>query len=649
MACALWTLAGVAHPSSGTYSLGIGVADFADLYSGQTGNAPKYPSAFGATRAGMVWRALESNADQTVTLGFRVKALSGAAHDWDDAMTMCLVGARIQGGTYTSATNSYTDVTGGYCFGFLRTQPLGASWYIFRIDGAGSVTPLYSRVFTGTDIVLSGELNTYESNELELTVEDVAGDVQLTGKLRTPSGGLVTIGTYTDTSGSKITTAGRSGFWIDGKRSVTGGVVVSQATFFQIVDGGSLYLRDEWQRAWRSGALAETDTVAGIVWDGFSLMQGWIGDWYGPTTYRRLMYRSTVGGLTDRVNFDPSTDPVGSGTGAGGFLASNRRSTDKRSQNRSVQARFSTLQQDGTAGTTDPNPSRAVGVFVRFGASAAPSSTLEPTQAYLFALFRDDALAATYAKLYRWSNGALTTLAEKVPFTVSADTNYTIRLDAYNQRDAGGNNTGAVVLRGFVDGVQVVLESPATGISVDASGTVTDGTAQRIVEGSVEGVYVFLPSGDKTIFLDTWAEGSLTNPSSGNPQDMASIAVPNEVASDTSETLTIPVDWPIQELHYQPVNEARFESGHVRVSPRFTDERRVWEVAAAALTDDDRDDLRAFWETHSGVEKTFSWVPPGQTASVKVGIVEPESALEETLRDVGVTSFRFQLEQRIDG
>lgn len=641
--CALALTVSVNHPTAGTYSLPVAAADFNDLYS-QTGNVPKYPTPYNVTRSTALWRALESNADQTVTLGFHSKALSGSGHDWADAQTMILVAARVQGGTYTAATNQITDVTGGYVFGFLRTLVLGGTWYLLRIDGASTFTVLEEVTFDDATIALP-EMNAFESNEIALTLEDNAGDVDLTATLRTPAG-TVTIFTHTDSSGSKITTAGRCGFTIDGKRSVTGGIVATQATFFQITDAGTLHLRDEWIRAYRRGGTAASDVIGAVTWQGFSVMQAFVGDWHGITAYQRLIYRSKVAGQTDRLNFDPVAAPVGTGTGAGGFLASHRRSTDRRSQNRSLLVRFSTLQQDGTAGTTDPSPFRQAGVFVRMGSTLAPSDTFEPTSAYLFFLRRDDAGGTGGAFLLRWFHGTLTTLASNAGFTVNTNTDYTVRLDAYNLLDAGGNNTGAVQIRCFVNGSQVVLTAISSAVTADSLGTVHDGSSQRITEGGLEGMYVFLPDGDRTIFVDSWSEGALTNASTGNPQDMASIAVPGELDDESGQTLEIPVDWPIEELRYQPVHEKRMESGHVRVHPRFTDERRVWEVAASALTDDERDDLRDFWAAHQGVQLPFSWVPPGQTTAAKVAIVEPEASLEDVLRDVGVSAFRFQLEER---
>lgn len=644
MRCRPWSAGfNIAHPTSGNYNLAIQQSDLSDLYSA-TGPVAKQATPI-SDPSGYLWRPLETSNHVLVSLGFQTKPLLGSGFDYTRAHTIALVLARVAGGTYTSGSNSIADVTQAYAFGLLNATTLEASWYILRITSAGAATVLASRVFTGGGL-LTSELDAMAAGEIQLDCETVAGDVVLTGRVRTRAGAWTDVLTVTDSSGSKITAAGRCGFVLNGKRSITGGTIAVQSTYFEVQDTGAVSVRDEWERAWRKAAASTNDTVGIITWTGYSQCQAFGGDFHGPAAYKSLIYRSAVGGLTDRVNFDPVAAPVGSGTGAGGWLASQRRSTDKRSQNRSLSVRFSSLKQDGSAGTTNSSPHRAAGIFVRMATTQTPSSSFLPTSGYFALMLRDDAGPATRIELYRSFHGNNPTLlATADPFTINVDTDYTFRLDAYNLVDASGDNSGPTNIRVFVGGVQVVLEQFDASVSVDSAGTVTDGSATRILEGGVEGIYTFLPDGDKTIFLDTWSEGTLTNATGTAENDQASVSIPGELDDDSGATWTVPIAWPIEELVFEPAHAMAFESGHVGTNAQFTEGRRAWRCSCDAITNAERTTLLVLWAATNGVEKTFDFTVPGSTEVVQARLVD--STLGVRLRDVGINGFSVEIEEAL--
>lgn len=653
--CAFWASLAFPHPTTGSYTAVQAPADLTDLYSPGSGPiAPKFATPDAACAA-YLWRAHESSADATVTLGFQSLVLSGNGHDLHRMATQCWVAARVNGSTYTSATNQHVDVQSGYFFGFLVDATREATWYLVRLS-AGVVTVLDSRVFNGTSALLSNEIDPRNANELTLTVEDAAGDVQLvasytaqpqtTGSDRGSVPVSVEVFDVTDASGSKITGAGRFGFAVNGKQTISGspgGAVAGSSSHFQIVTGGTLRLRDEWQRIYRPAGAATNDTIGSVSYFGRSMLCAWAGDFFTVAPFDKKIRRSAVGGLTDRINFDPVNEPVGSGSGAGSFLASNRRATDLRSQNRSVQFRFGSVQQDGTAGTTDPTPNRFAGIFIRGGTTQTPSNSFVLSLGYQIIAVRNDAGPTAFFRLLRWRQGVPTTLAEKLTgVTLNQDTNYLLRFDAFNLRDAGGNAVGPPTLRVFLDGVQVVLEqpsSPAAGVTITAGGTVQDGSGQAVISGPLEGVCVFLPNGDRTIFLDSWAEGALTNSDVETTNDHASIAVPSETDDDSGETWAAPIDWPVEELNYAATLATPMESGHVQTHDVYSEQRRAWRIGCAAMTDDERDVLLDLWAATDGVQRCFTFAVPvsrsGET--VKARFVDP--TLGTRLVDKGVNAY----------
>lgn len=646
------TSTALAHPTAGTnYSTGFNAADLYDVFASSNGAAPRYGSP-SANPASFLWRALETSSNVVATLGIQARVINGSAHNPDRLFPAAFVIARAGGGTYDAATHSTNNITQGYAFGFWSDSTREAAWFLLRLTAGPTITILDSRAFRGSG-GLSTEIDATNANEIEIRCTTVAGDARIRGFYRVPNktGGHteVEVFDYTDSSGSKITAAGRCGFALSGQFNAggsPGGAVAGLATFFQISVAGTVSVRDEFERAWRQAALAYSVTIGAQTFDGYSLLQSFAGDWFGPTAYDRKLFRSKVGGLTDRLNVKPDTEPTGSGAGLGGFLASQRAPTDRRSQNRSVQIRFSSLQQSGAAGTTNPSTFRAAGIFVRASGSGTPSTSWVPTNGYLALLnFDDGGGPSCDCLVYRWSSSTPTLIAQKAGVSVSIDTDYTFRFDAYNQLDASGQPTAAVVLRTFIGGVQVVLDLVDSSVDVTTAGTVVDGSSERVTEGALEGIYCFDPDGDKTIFLDAWAEGALTNSLVGTEADQASIAVEDELQGGTVGTWAIPAGWPMEEILYRPKQSVAFESGHVRAGAMFSRTRRRFRVGARAIKPTERDDLLALWELTDGVVGAFDFTPPGESTPLAVHFVDERLGIK--LRDRAVYEYDLELEELI--
>lgn len=638
IATAMWTSKTIAHPITLSYSSTINASDLTDAFS--DGGAWGKGGTPTTNRSGYLLRAPFSNADQKVELAWRARVLAGNGHNPDRFTDVCFVGSRITGGTYSSANHTYTDVATGYFFGFLSASGLEATWYLLRING-GTITVLDSEAFNGAtaaglDAAVTLTLNPKRTNRLSLDVTASGGDVRLVGKLTRPddsgSSTVTTIFDYTDTSGSKLTAAGRVGFILNGQLTAAGspgGGIANLVNEFVLTDAGVVVHRDTFERIWRTAGKATTATVSSVVYAGNSLLSAWVGDYSTVVAYDKKLTRCTIAGLTDRLVVAPATEPVGSSTlpGAGAFLLSQRPATDARSQHRTLRVRFSSLKVDGTAGTTNATPHRAAGICIRIAGTgatgtSAPSSSWMPGAGYALIAFREDAAPTTKLQLVRYTDGVATTIADVDPYTFNTNTDYDLTLEAHNALDSAGNPTGAVLLSVYVGGVQVVMVQADSSVTVDAAGTVIDGSSARAIQGRGEGIYAYVPGGDRVVVLDAWAEGTLVDALDADriEVDQASVTVTAETDGFTGSTLSIPTGAIVQPQRPRRLTSTPMESGHRHVAALDRFARRVWRVTAA-LDETDRDTLLAFFEAQDGPRLGFWWTPPapgGGASSTRV-------------------------------
>lgn len=677
---AIWTAQTIAHPITLSYSSTINASDLTDAFSDSgawgKGGTPT------TNRSGYLLRAPYSSADQKVELAWRTRVLSGNGHNPDRLADAIFVCARVTGGTYSSANHTFTDIANGYFFGFLSASGLEATWYLLRVN-SGTITVLQSAAFNGATAAgiaaaLSRTLNPKRTNRLSLDITASGADVRLVGKLTRPddtgSSTVTTIFDYTDTSGSKLTAAGRVGFILNGQITAAGspgGGTACIANEFVLTDAGVVVHRDTFERVWRTAGKATTATVSSVTYAGNSLLGAWVGDFATITAYEKKLKRCAIAGLTNRILVDPATEPVGSATlpGAGAFLLAQRPATDARSQNRTLRVRFSSLKADGTAGTTNATPHRAAGICVRIAGTgatgtSAPSSSWMPGAGYALIAFREDAAPTTRLELVRYTDGVATVIADKDPYTLAVDTDYDLTLDAHNVLDSAGNPTGAVLLSVYVGGVQVVMDQAHASVEVDAAGTVSDGSSARALEGRAEGIYAYVPGGNKVVVLDAWAEGTLTNALDVDSVevDQASVAVTGETAGFTGSTLDTPVGARVEPLRPRRLTVTPMESGHRHVAALDRIVRRAWRVTAA-LNETQRDALLAFFEAQDGARLGFWWTPPApgggnaasaiaETVSAPVRVHFVDWNLRHKLSAPGAASagggvflFEFELEE----
>lgn len=654
IAAAMWTAKTIAHPVTLSYSSTINASDLVDIFS-EPGDWNK--AATPATnRSGFILRAPYSNADQKIELGWKVRVLAGNGHNTNRFTDVCFVGARITGGTYASASHTLTDVQAGYFFGFLSASGLEGTWYLLRLN-AGAITVLASSTFNGaapgTGAALSLLLNPKRTNRITLDVTASGGDVRLVGKLIKPddAGGTTstTIVDFTDTSGSKLTAAGRCGFIINGQVTAAGspgGGVANLVSLFRVTDAGVIVHCDTFERVWRAAGKAASATVSSVTYSGNSLMSAWVGDHSTIVAYDRKLQRCAIAGLTNRIMVDPNTEPVGSSTivGAGGFLLAQRPATDPVSSNRTLRVRFSSLKADGTAGTTNATPHRAAGICVRIAGGGVPSATWMPDAGYALIAFREDVAPTTKLELYRYQEGVAVLIGSSDPYTFALDTDYDLTLEVHNELDGAGRAEGAVLLSAYVGGVQVVLDTEHASVMVDASGTIVDGSSRRVLRGRGEGIYAYAPGGNKVVVLDAWAEGTLTNGTASTEVDQASVAVTAEDAGFVGDTFTTPLRAAVEQSVTRRRATIEMESGHRYRGAIDRAARRSWRVTAA-LDDAQRDALLAFFEAHDGARLGFYWTPPAPAAQTALRVHFVDEDLPRNVRGVGLTTVSFELEE----
>jgi hypothetical protein len=268
-----WVTAG---DTATDYAIGNCVGDLHDGYSGASQLASFKGQGLVTTADNMgavLWRQ-EFPTDIGVYLGFRLLPVSGTPTI--DHFRWVGVCARASGGSYTETTGaqSIRDTT---CYWAILAHKAGVAgqdskWLILRVN-SGTITQLATKPATSE---VTAALTSV--HEMGLDVTDLAGDPVLT--IYYDGVGVLT---HTDTSGSKITTAGRCGFGMVRDRQVSGVNVATVASYFQILDPilGKL-LEDDFTRENIDCNPSVTD---GNVVTGQVLMSMWTLDIHGPSAW----------------------------------------------------------------------------------------------------------------------------------------------------------------------------------------------------------------------------------------------------------------------------------------------------------------------------------------------------------------------------
>lgn len=559
------------------------------------------------------------------------------------------IGCRIRGGNHDGTDpqqDEETESIDGYWF--IRgvntdSSASGFRWLLVRVN-AGTLTVLAQDPTHPTLYTIDG-MGQGAPTGLRMTAETVGSTVELrcywtpyylpTGLGRLRPGTEYLVLSYDDSSASRIDETGRIGL-MSGLDYTTGGFD-SAPTFdyLQAIDltNSALLFRDEFTRRNQFEALS-VNKVGSFT--GRSLAQQFYRDLWGATGYRlgTPVYPDEATATAIRITATDVTN------GSSVYFLSQREADDNKAQDRSISF---FLESTGTIGTV----ARRVEVALRESGSA-PTATIAFYRGYIARALRDDTSGSATVTLFRRQTGtaAFEQLAT-ASASIALDTWKTLR---FSVEDVTGPNFGhpdTPQLKVYLDATQVVLvapSSPILGVFFDANGTVWDETAARIGSGNGEGFGVLMPtSGTRAIRLDAWAQGGTATPGTTPEDEQVSIAVGAESDGATG-TLTIPADWPVREVVERYVRVHRFESGHSYRNARALDGRQVWEIEAAAQDVDDLDALRAFYDSHKGVEIPFTWTtPPPRSETVTARFMD--DSLEDALRAPTVGRYRFRLER----
>ena len=563
------------------------------------------------------------------------------------------IGARVQGGTLQSSDDQdaerLEDVDGYFFLRLADKQAPNAGYkYVLLRCNAGVITRLdedpsglnSTYAYSGIEVPIS-------PHRMRLFVEQSAGNVSLVGYVggATPSSWIAVV-SATDSSGSKITGAGRAMLCMSPEHYVSAGENFAHCcAWFEAYDGTpTLYVRDEWSRHLPLAALEiENEGHPTVDRQGNSLMSAFSGDLYGndvvgisatPTFAKLLDYSA------GELDSDPAEFPAGFAVQDGALaFVSSRPANSATSQDRSISATW-------LATGSNPSTPRQAGVFVReSGSKPQDGPAYQLANGYLFVLERDDTTPAnSRARLYRvWTSiGGVVNYTEigRVGATVNESQQYVLRIVATN---VAASLSDTPEIKCYVDGVQAVLADPGTtpaGVTWLSAGTVQDASSLRLVEGYGEGFYVENnPNGTKHMSFDDWTDGTT---GSTAESDQATYSLAGETDGATG-TLTLPGDWPVEEVSVFATLRHRYESDHVRTSPRWPRARRTWRVQSQAITEADRDALLTFWHAHDGCAVPFSWTPPGEASAITAHFFD--DSLGTALRAPGVHRFDVLIEE----
>lgn len=599
----------------------------------------------------MLHREESSAADCEVSISTNVHRPSGGAMA-SDMLLMVGVVARAQGGSVVSAGSTAHRIVDGdcYAFGLWNNSTSDALYQLLRVN-AGAITVLETGDdlgnYPGTAFDVLTDFYPQFPFVLRMEITDEAGDVRIRC-YREHSGALVSVGAledwnsikvidYLDTSGSKITTAGRFGFFATGENTVSSTKSIQLVQWFKVEVGGVVRILDEFRRAARA-LCAPITGVSGYA-SGRSLQSLWSGDAWSLTSPTVPMRVSTPGGLTDRCMIDPGVVVAGTAgnDATAGFYQYQRQALDQYNSRRAAEFRISSNDEAGVAGVS--TSARVVGLWMR--GALAVGSQLGLINGYSVHV-KGGGAGTCYVKVRRWVASVGTVIAQETAataFTIDAD--HTVDFEVYNLPDGQGSvANGTVVLVVKVDGVQVVLTVPGgvTNVTALASGTIYDASPSRILAGTGEGVLVYAPDGSNVVYVDDWDTDTLSGDAGIPANDEATIAVASEIA-DVSGTLTLPYDWPVEEEIIDPIDGAQFEDGYRRSGARFARSRRAWRVSLRAGTATQLADLITFWDAHKGV--SFNFTPRVESVATKA--VFADDVLEHVKTAPSIHGYSFGL------
>jgi hypothetical protein len=546
------------------------------------------------------------------------------------------VGVRISGGTYTETglAERIANVT-GYFF-VLANEGSGAAMFFLLRANAGTVTILSSILASAVNPSWSMPVSVQVPRILELTVStNGSGNPVLTAKTGkigalqvgdSPGAQTVVFNAFEDTSGSKITAAGRAAFGAYSDLDLGSGLKVTTAvSFFEIVDTGSATTvhRDEFQRSDLSIGRQVTDNNGAT---GRWLACGWRAD----------LHCSPLVGDWRELQRDSGNNRVFSTVHTMDRL-STRPATSQYESHRSLV--FNVAYVSGT-----------IELALAARGSYLPTGNGLFASGWKFALTYNGSVWAGKLTYYDGSGAAAlwATLAIGTPATYSLNIAADNVLEFWVQ-NIGPNapETGSTQLIAKINGVTTTgwVLQPGMGSSTQVltTGEVITNSSAVALSGFVEGFSNVIPAG--TVRADTWMD--LVVPGTGTTaipeEDQASIAISSECDGKTG-TLVCPHEWPVAIKHQAHSATHNYDSGHRNRLFRSLLQRRRWAIAAKACKPSERAALLAFFDSHKGVEIPFNWVTPdGETVSASFD--DPDGILRYSLVAPQAESFQIGLKE----
>lgn len=549
------------------------------------------------------------------------------------------VAARLSGGTITDTGTSTAHLLGGdgYYFVALCASGSGVQYQLLRVNagtvtrlaqtpagdqGAGGATTPYATWLAGNAVKV-----------MRLNVQTVGATVEVSGFVKVGAGPDTLVLAYVDSSGSRISAAGRCGFLSSNEAATGSAARCYPIHYFRVRTwGGAIVVNDDWVRLSRGGAAVVATTFNGSITplytgfgsDGRDFSSGWIGDLRSVSSYQGRISRSS-----DRLLFNSSS------VDRTGYYLSQRLADNPRDQDREIEFEFAT----GGPGVSDLV--RGAGIVLR-----ASTSGTDASYGYLLEVQLVEDTLTAQAFLSRIVDGVATVIARKVSgLTITRGTLYTLRLHV-DTLPTPDPTSGTARMRAYLDGVQIelVATSPAAaGVQVLASGTVHDSSSDRTTYGWGEGLYVRSKIGATAhVYLDTWAIG-VSTPDPEGEETEPSIPIPAE-GDAASGTFPVAYDWSEEQDDTLAIVDHRLELDYRYVGPAVEATRRAVRIGCSAATAAEIDTLTAFWaERGREIPFTFTW-PDGTTSLARFtvdvlttrvvqpgspGVHEWEAAVEE--------------------
>lgn len=571
------------------------------------------------------------------------------------------VGVRIQGGTATGTGQAEVIQNHtGYWLIACNTAATGANpaFLLLRCN-AGTWSTLASQTVDSLFPGANPFFNSSKSYALSLQAVTSGSTVVLTAKIINAvdpvTGEAITNettlfgGNVVDSSGSRVTGAGRYGFGMSGYddegNNPPSGYATSRSThlcrYFEAydVDAADVVLRDEFERPQNYGT--GSTSASTTAWRDPNGVRGvyigstWAQDAYGAGGTSTGTGSGSLQNLRVNIGSNRLTTSAGGFTTHGStyFLVPSFSPYYSDRQVDFLSATFpgqDSLGLHGRGSQFAGTNSRYMGGGYAF---VVRNLSLGAALCAIYAINKDSAASSTLIAQYSG------TLAE---FSMSAGVAFTMRLKLDNIGADPAN--GQVRIQGWINGVAVAFNTNnPTGVTFDGT-SVIDNRSNRSTWGWYEGIWV---EDWENLRIDNWTDLTSATPPEPDDEtileeDMASIAFNSECYGKTG-TLSIPFDWGVRETTQSVTVLHDTEAGYVTRMVRHLKHRRTWQIAAKAITDSERTTLLDFWTAHKGVEIPFDWVEPELGSTVPVRF--KNDALAIALANPAVRQFAFELEE----